>query len=709
MDQLAASGQKNTQQFKQLSEEAGHLQHSVDEVNKTVKHLGSSTKVIDGLLESARGVAAGFALAQGASALFGAENKELQEVLVKVQASMEILQATQEISNLLQKDSAASLLLMRNAQVANVAATEGATIATKAWNLVLSLNPIVLVIALVASLAKVIYDYATNASEAEIATDQLNKAIERTGNAAERVKHANENESALTISKMKLRGETAQKISDEELALLKRNHAATIDQQEELKRQLKANDFANKDAKEKVNKEIARLDKELGDERYAINIKTNENIAEANKAAEEEEKKRREEAEKARRKELSEIVAIKALAAARIPDTDPFRLFEANEQLILARANLEKFEIQLKAVHKEITQAEADAAKSLVDVKATDEINKLRHKLLEASVGTDKELEKGRKDRLKDMQQTNLKVLDGTLKVNDKIVASQKDINNKQNLVDEADRAARRKKTAATVAEVAGYLNQGAQLLSTFFDQEAERQIASIERQKTKVQELQDAGEITAKQAQTRTKRLDQEEKNIQIQQAKRQKAIAIFEAITNTAAAVTQALASSAFPLNVVLASVVGALGAAQIALIASRPLPKFAGGKKRGQGFWHDETLGIIGEAGAEMHVTERGAYIADRPTLTIVKRQDTIYTAAETRRMFQDKPYLSEQFRIYSNNAMTANSNSFNIDYKRLGEEVGAHVHNTAVNLTEKGIEITSRKGLEFHKYLSARRGL
>ncbi|MGA9363315.1 MAG: hypothetical protein WBW16_03010 [Bacteroidota bacterium] len=54
-------------------------------------------------------------------------------------------------------------------------------------------------------------------------------------------------------------------------------------------------------------------------------------------------------------------------------------------------------------------------------------------------------------------------------------------------------------------------------------------------------------------------------------------KAASIIEAIINTAEAVTKALAQGGFILGIPMAAVVGALGAAQIALIASQPTPKF------------------------------------------------------------------------------------------------------------------------------------
>lgn len=80
--------------------------------------------------------------------------------------------------------------------------------------------------------------------------------------------------------------------------------------------------------------------------------------------------------------------------------------------------------------------------------------------------------------------------------------------------------------------------------------------------------------------------------------QAKSQKAIAIIGATINTAQAVTKALAQGGFFAGPAFAAVVGALGAAQIALIASQPLPKAErGGVIKGSAAG---TALIAGEAG-------------------------------------------------------------------------------------------------------------
>ena len=97
------------------------------------------------------------------------------------------------------------------------------------------------------------------------------------------------------------------------------------------------------------------------------------------------------------------------------------------------------------------------------------------------------------------------------------------------------------------------------------------------------------------------------------VKQARLDKAIALFGAVVNTAEAITKALP------NVVLAAVAGALGAAQIATIAARPIPKFekggaVGGKRHSSG-------GTLIEAEKDEFVTRRQQSIRHRAELEAI----------------------------------------------------------------------------------------
>src|SRR5690606_11846070 len=110
-------------------------------------------------------------------------------------------------------------------------------------------------------------------------------------------------------------------------------------------------------------------------------------------------------------------------------------------------------------------------------------------------------------------------------------------------------------------------LNQGSR---AYFEQE----YASLELQKEVA--IKYAGESA--EARERIEEQYQARKNeLKRQEAQQEKQSAMFNAIINTAAAVVAALANPGGPAGIILAALVGALGAMQIATIASTPLPQF------------------------------------------------------------------------------------------------------------------------------------
>jgi hypothetical protein len=150
--QMKRRGEENTEQYRALALAAGELDDSIRDANQQIRAFGSDTRHIDGLIDLAGGVAGGFALMQGATALFGDESEELQETLLKVNAAMAILQGLQQIGNVLQAESAASAFLNTAAQKAyNVVVGQSIGL-MKAFRIALALTGVGVFIVLVAEL-----------------------------------------------------------------------------------------------------------------------------------------------------------------------------------------------------------------------------------------------------------------------------------------------------------------------------------------------------------------------------------------------------------------------------------------------------------------------------------------------------------------------------------------------------------------------------
>jgi hypothetical protein len=241
-----------------------------------------------------------------------------------------------------------------------------------------------------------------------------------------------------------------------------------------------------------------------------------------------------------------------------------------------------------------------------------------------------------------------------------------------------------------TIENVINITGQVLDILSSLSDQQAERDQQRIEGERAKVEELRESGAITEKEAIERNKRIDAEEKKIKTRQAQRDKAIAIFNAVIATAQSVANAL--SVFPApNFVLAGIAAALGAAQIAVIASRPIPKFKGGKKN-----QYAGPGIIGEDGSEIFEHDGKRYIAHKETLVWLGKDDKVYTPQETKRML---PSVDRQAMTYKNEAVVSDG----IDYDKLGKAVGKHVRVPGITIDENGFKAWQQDGLSRTRYM------
>lgn len=135
-----------------------------------------------------------------------------------------------------------------------------------------------------------------------------------------------------------------------------------------------------------------------------------------------------------------------------------------------------------------------------------------------------------------------------------------------------------------------------------------------------RIEALEENGAISKEEAELRKRaaedktaakneELEKKKAALQEKQARWNKANSIVQAGIATALAITKALP------NLVLAALVGAMGAAQVAIIAAQPIPKYAKGTKD-----HPGGLAIVGDGGKkEGIVTDNGLFITpDKPTL-------------------------------------------------------------------------------------------
>jgi hypothetical protein len=138
LNKMSTAGQSGTEAFKKLQQRAGEVKDQISDTKSAIKALSSDTFRLDAFAQGAQGIAGGFAAAQGAMALFGSENKQIEEAIKKTQGAMALLQGVTAITNVLQKESALRLAIATTAQTAYTAVVGASSGAMKIFRLALA-------------------------------------------------------------------------------------------------------------------------------------------------------------------------------------------------------------------------------------------------------------------------------------------------------------------------------------------------------------------------------------------------------------------------------------------------------------------------------------------------------------------------------------------------------------------------------------------
>lgn len=137
MVDLALAGKQGSEEFKRLEQRAGVIKDTIGDMGQRVNNLANDTPKLELLTQAATGIAGGFAVAQGAAALFGDENEDVQKAILKTQAAMSLLNGVQSIANVLNKDAALGDMLAAKAKGIFTAAVGASTGALKLFRLAL--------------------------------------------------------------------------------------------------------------------------------------------------------------------------------------------------------------------------------------------------------------------------------------------------------------------------------------------------------------------------------------------------------------------------------------------------------------------------------------------------------------------------------------------------------------------------------------------
>jgi hypothetical protein len=117
----------------QFIREAGSIKDSIGDARAEVGYFASDTRRLDAVLGGVQAVAGAFGAVEGALALAGVENEDLQKTMVKLQGAIALVNGVQAIQNALQAESAVRIGISTAATKLYTLVTGGATGATLAF------------------------------------------------------------------------------------------------------------------------------------------------------------------------------------------------------------------------------------------------------------------------------------------------------------------------------------------------------------------------------------------------------------------------------------------------------------------------------------------------------------------------------------------------------------------------------------------------
>ena len=186
MVELAAAGKQNTEEFQRLQVEAGGYKRTIEGVEQSVDSFAKGgSKALTLVVEASQAVAAGFSIAQGAAALFGDENEDLQKAMLKVQGAIALVNGVQQINVLLTQKSVITTEAAAMAQKIYAFAVGTSTGAMKTFRLALLATGIGAFVVVLGFAAEAMGLFGTSTKDTTKDLEAQKKALEDNKEAAD--------------------------------------------------------------------------------------------------------------------------------------------------------------------------------------------------------------------------------------------------------------------------------------------------------------------------------------------------------------------------------------------------------------------------------------------------------------------------------------------------------------------------------------------
>ncbi|MDY3429599.1 hypothetical protein PG662_08830 [Riemerella anatipestifer] len=152
MARLRMAGKQKSDEYEALKSRAIEARAAIASTNQEINASASSTSGLDTLIRATSAVASGYSLAQSTAALFGAENEEVEQSIMKITAAMSVLQSLQQIQTELKRNDSIATVAQTKAQGLYTAVVGSSTGALKIFRIALASTGIGLIVILLASL-----------------------------------------------------------------------------------------------------------------------------------------------------------------------------------------------------------------------------------------------------------------------------------------------------------------------------------------------------------------------------------------------------------------------------------------------------------------------------------------------------------------------------------------------------------------------------
>jgi hypothetical protein len=741
---LEEQGKENSDEFNKLLFAAAKLEDQIGDTRERVRVLASDTFKFDAAVGATQALASGFEVAQGAAALFGSEGKELQEVIAKTTAVTAIANGVNDLANQITGQGPLKLALYAAGQKAVAVATAISTGAISAFRVALAATGIGLFITGVALLVDKLRDAAANQASfnrslelSKQAAEGSRKAIQELQNlqldSATRIKIATGQLTQAEADRQQVLKETNKTVEDNIKVEIGAQTKSVLEQKR-LSKELAESRQADARAAARTGEVVAsaetkRLQTQIAttesnikasqDRVIALNIQQNTAIAGINQAfASEEQAQRDAEAKKAAedRAKAAEEAAKRELeirdeARKKLADLELQALATQldEREKVLAESNAKIQELEQAFIDSKF-KAGSDEEKKLqnaitvIKEDATKQIAEIDKKAAEDKAARDKEAAEklaqetlrirvqGLNDEISLLKAAEINEgtsLDRRIKLiekdGEKRIAEAEGNAAIIELINAETQAAIREEQKKTADEQLDNLLNIAQATANVLGQIIELQGVQSQKRIDEINASSEAEKLAIEQSTLNEAQKQRKLEALQLRTAQKvaaekrrqavaEKASAIFEATIGTAVAV----ASAKGPILKALAL---ASGLAQIALIASQPIPKFKKGGAVG---------GRSHEAGGTLIEAERGEFVVNKASTSRHRTElDALNTSSAAFRKLIDQRYVRPAILSYANKrkdgiTVNASLNSKSMERKldKLNRTMAAK--NTVINI-------------------------